>query len=84
MVHDQSDVVSGPSSVDRVEVVFDEERLISDAGLLLTASLAARLGIQQLVNDTVWLGHGVLGAALPGRKVMTAGARDARRRGQHR
>jgi Transposase DDE domain group 1 len=71
MVHDLSDVVSGPSSVDQVRVVFDEERLISDAGLLLTASLAGRLGIEQLVNETVWLGHGVPGAALPGRKVMT-------------
>jgi hypothetical protein len=71
MVHDQSDVVSGPSSVDQIRVVFDEERLVSDAGLLLTASLAGRLGIEQLVNDAVWLGHGVPGAAMPGRKVMT-------------
>jgi hypothetical protein len=71
MVHDQSDVVSGPSSVDQVRVVFDEERLVSDAGLLLTASLAGRLGIEQLVNDTVSLGPGVPGAAMPGRKVMT-------------
>ncbi len=71
MVHDQSDVVSGPSSLDCIRVVFDEERLVSDAGLLLTASLAGRLGVEQLVNDSVWLGHGVPGAALPGRKVMT-------------
>jgi hypothetical protein len=71
MVHDQSDVVSGPSSLDSVRVVFDEERLVSDAGLLLTASLAGRLGIEQLVNESVWLGYGVPGAALPGRKVMT-------------
>jgi len=71
MVHDQPDVVNGPSSLDSIRVAFDEERLVSDAGLLLTASLAGRLGIEQLVNDTVRLGHGVPGAALPGRKVMS-------------
>ena len=66
MVHDQPDVVSGPSSLDSIRVAFDEERLVSDVGLLLTASLAGRLGIEQLVNDTVWLGHGVPASALPG------------------
>ncbi len=71
MVHDQSDVLSGPQGLDCIRVVFDEERLISDAGLLLTGSLAGRLGIEQLVNESVWLGHAVPGAALPGRKVMT-------------
>ncbi len=48
MVHDQPDVVNGPSSLDSIRVAFDEERLVSDAGLLLTASLAGRLGIEQL------------------------------------
>jgi hypothetical protein len=71
MVHDQADVITGPASPDQVAVVFDEERLVSDAGLLLTASLAGRLGIERLVNDTVLLGAGVPGAAMPGRKVMT-------------
>lgn len=71
MVHDQSDVVVGPASPDQVAVIFDEERLVSDAGLLLAASLAGRLGIEQLVNGTVFLGAGVPGAAMPGRKVMT-------------
>jgi hypothetical protein len=71
MVHDRSDVIQGPASVDQIAVVFDEQRLVSDAGLLLTASLAGRLGIERVVNDSVWLGHGVPGAAMPGRKVMT-------------
>jgi hypothetical protein len=71
MVHDQPDVMRGPSSLDQVRVAFDEERLVSDAGLLLTASLAGRLGVERLVNDTVFLGAGVPGAAMPGRKVMT-------------
>jgi hypothetical protein len=71
MVHDQSDVIEGPASLDQIAVVFDEQRLVSDAGLLLSASLAGRLGIERVVNDSVWLGHGVPGAALPGRKVMS-------------
>jgi hypothetical protein len=52
-------------------VAFDEPRLISDAGLLLTASLADRLGIEGLVNESVWLDPKEPGAALPGRKVMS-------------
>lgn len=71
MVHDQPDVLTGPSSPDSIQVVFDEQRLVSDAGLLLPASLAGRLDVEQLVNDTVFLGRGVPGAAMPGRKVMT-------------
>src|SRR5204863_2550410 len=42
-----------------------------DAGLLLTATLADRLGIEELVNESVWLGYRVAGACLPGRKVMS-------------
>jgi Transposase DDE domain group 1 len=71
MVHDGSDVPAGPACLDSVRVAFDEPRLASDAGLLLTATLADRLGIEELVNDSVWLGYGVPGAALPGRKVMS-------------
>ncbi len=71
MVHDQPDVMTAPRGLDQIRVVFDEERLVSDAGLLLTGSLAGRLGIEELVNETVWLGHAVPGAALPRRKVMT-------------
>jgi hypothetical protein len=71
MVHDPSDVPEGPASLDSVRVVFDEERLISNAGLLVTATLAERLGIQELVNNSVWLDPRAAGAALPGRKVMS-------------
>jgi hypothetical protein len=71
MVHDGSDVPAGPASLDSVVVKFDEERLVSDAGLLVTATLADRLGLEELVNESVWLGYGVPGAALPGRKVMS-------------
>jgi hypothetical protein len=71
MVHDGADVPVGPASLDSVRVQFDEQRLVSDAGLLLTATLADRLGIEELVNQSVWLGYGVPGSALPGRKVMS-------------
>jgi hypothetical protein len=57
--------------LDSVRVAFDEHRLVSDAGLLLCATLADRLGIEELVNESVWLGYRVPGAALPGRKVMS-------------
>ena len=46
MVHDQPDVIEGPERIDAVAVRFDEQRLVSDAGLLLSASLAERLGIE--------------------------------------
>ncbi len=66
-----ADVPEGPASLDSVQVRFDEQRLISDAGLLVTATLAERLGLEQLVNESVWLDRRAPGAALPGRKVMS-------------
>ncbi len=71
MVHDAADVPAGPGNLDSVRVAFDEQRLISDAGLLVTATLAQRLGIEELVNESVWLDPRLPGASLPGRKVMS-------------
>ena len=71
MVHDLADVPEGPASLDSVQVRFDEQRLISNAGLLVTATLAGRLGVEDLVNESVWLDPKRPGAALPGRKVMS-------------
>ena len=71
MVHDGADVPEGPTNLDSVQVRFDEQRLISDAGLLVTATLADRLGIEELVNESVWLDPRMPGAALPGRKVLS-------------
>ena len=56
--------------LDRIRVTFDEPSLVANAGLLLVATLAERLSIEQLVNDTVRL-TGRVGGALPGRKVLT-------------
>src|SRR5665213_3661031 len=71
MVHDAADVPAGPASLESVKVQFDEQRLVSDAGLLVTATLAERLGIEELVNESVWLDSRAPGACLPGRKVMS-------------
>ena len=71
MVHDLADVPAGPGNLDSVRVAFDEERLISDAGLLVTATLAQRLAIEELVNESAWLDPRLPGASLPGRKVLS-------------
>jgi hypothetical protein len=55
---------------DPAAVVFDDERAVADAGVVLPATLAQRLGIEALVSDCVDLGERP-GAANPGRKVMT-------------
>jgi DDE family transposase len=65
MVHD--DELVGP---DAVEVVFDDERVVSDAGIVLVAALAARLGIERVAGRLVRLRPGRPGAANAGRKVM--------------
>ena len=56
--------------IDRIEVTFDEPNLVVNAGLLLVATLVARLGLERLINATVDL-SGRIGGALPGRKVLT-------------
>lgn len=55
---------------ERAVVVFDDERAVANAGVMLPALLAQRLGLEQLVDETVCLGDRP-GAANPGRKVMT-------------
>ena len=37
-------------SLDRLETAFDDDRLVANAGLLLPATLAQHLGLQQLVE----------------------------------
>ena len=56
--------------LDRMRVTFDEPSLVAHAGLLLVATLASRLQLEKLVNDTVRM-TGRIGGALPGRKVLT-------------
>jgi len=56
--------------LDQVDVAFDDERSVAGAGLLLPATLAERLGIQQGAEQLVDLGDRP-GAARPGRKLLT-------------
>ena len=63
--------MSGVSqSFDRYGVVFDDEGLVADAGLLVAGTLMDRLGLEGLVDRTVRL-EGRVGSANPGRKVLT-------------
>ena len=58
------------SNVDRLGVVFDDGSLVADAGLLVAGTLMARLGLEQLLDETVRLGDRV-GGSRPGRKVLS-------------
>jgi hypothetical protein len=65
-------MVNGREGVvlDRLRVEFDDERAVANAGLLVPATLAGRLGIEELVDETVDL-SGRPGGSRPGRKVLT-------------
>ena len=65
MVH-----VDGPVGLDGVAVVFDDERAVADAGIVLAATLGARLGIEALVDDAR-RSRRAAGAGNEGAKVMT-------------
>jgi len=52
------------------EITFDDDHAVANAGLLMTATLADRLGIEAAVEEMVDLGNRPA-AARPGRKVMT-------------
>jgi len=55
---------------DSVAVEFDDERLVANAGVMLTSTLIKRLGLERLVEETLDLGQRP-GAAKPGRKVCS-------------
>jgi Transposase DDE domain group 1 len=59
-----------PVGLDGVQVVFDDDRVVSDAGVMLVATLAGRLGVEGLVSRFVRLRRDRPGAANAGRKVM--------------
>ena len=39
-----------PEHPDRIDVAFDDHRLVANAGLLLPATLALRLGLGEVVD----------------------------------
>ena len=57
-------------AVDRLDVTFDDESLVANAGLVLPATLMVRLGLESLIDASVRL-VGRVGGARPGRKVLT-------------
>ncbi len=64
-VHDD-----GPVGLDAVAVVFDDENMVSDAGIVLVATRCERLGIEALAGGFVRL-TGRAGGANVGRKIMS-------------
>jgi hypothetical protein len=65
VVHDDEAV-----GLNGLAVEFDDERVVSDAGIALVATLAGRLGIERLAGRLVRLRGDRPGAANAGRKVM--------------
>jgi Transposase DDE domain group 1 len=65
VVHDDK-----PVGLDGVEVKFDDERVVSDAGVMLVATIVQRLGIEALAQQLVRLRRDRPGAANAGRKVI--------------
>ena len=55
---------------DRIQIVFDDHRLVDNAGLLLPATLALRLALPELVQRCLDLGNAP-GRANTGDKMMT-------------
>ena len=56
--------------LDRIRIVFDDHRLVANAGLLLPVTLAQHLGLRELVDSHVDLGDAP-GRANTGDKMMT-------------
>jgi hypothetical protein len=61
---------SSSHTLDRIDVSFDDDSLVADAGLLLPATLAQHLGLKDLFDGGVDLGSAV-GRANVGHKAMT-------------
>ncbi len=58
------------SHPDRIQIAFDDHRLVANAGLMLPATLARRLGLPQLADRCLDLGFAP-GRANTGDKLMT-------------
>ena len=55
---------------DRIRILFDDHRLVANAGLILPATLARHLGLRELVDHHLDLG-GAPGRANTGDKMLT-------------
>ena len=56
---------ASPTNLDRIDVAFDHDQAAPDAGLLLTATLMSRLGLEAVCDQMVSRGY------RPGRKLAT-------------
>jgi hypothetical protein len=56
--------------LDQLDTCFDDTHAVANAGLLLPATLAERLGIEQAADQVIDLGERA-GAYRPGRKLLT-------------
>lgn len=56
--------------LDRIEAIFDDPNAVDSAGLLLTATLAQRLGVEDAADDLIRIPNAD-GGFRPGRKIMT-------------
>ena len=65
---------------DRIQITFDDHRLVANAGLILPVTLARHLGLPQLVQECLDLGNAP-GRANTGDKMMTLVASAPRFRG---
>jgi hypothetical protein len=79
VVHDDK-----PVGLDGLQVAFDDERAVCDAGVMLVATLAQRLGVEALAQRLVRLRRDRPGAANAGPQGDGGALRDGARRGQHR
>jgi hypothetical protein len=59
-------VSSSSRKIDGLRATFDHEGLVANAGLILPATLMARLGLEDLINGWVRTG-----SSRPGRKILT-------------
>jgi hypothetical protein len=71
-IPDQKGTFSMASShtLDQLDICFDDTHAVANAGLLLAATLAERLGVEQAADQLIDLGERP-GAAHPGRKLLT-------------
>ena len=60
------------SEPDRIQIAVDDHRLVSNAGLILPATLAQRLGLGELANNHVDLGDARVRAMLCGARSLCA------------
>ncbi len=61
--------VSSPS-LKSIKVVFDDQNLVANVGLILVSTMSENLVLEKLIDERVSL-SGRVGGANPGRKILT-------------